>query len=247
MKRYSKRLVDLLEMEFEDIKINDKTFRILKAGDLNKPFDKSQKYEQKENIPLFFNKPFDDKSNLSETKESEIIFNKPFVDKSNLSETNKIGNTNLMMNEESGKIRNQNDGILEKKVLKKSSEKMKPNYYVSIPISNPETLKNIENFQNGFVDKNKKLKPSKTEELHVTVCLLRLETNDQIESAKKSFQNFKFPTKLKFDLRGTGEFGNKIIYITTQNKENRDKLISFSKNLCEAFKVHFSIFEITKF
>jgi len=106
-----------------------------------------------------------------------------------------------------------------------------PNYFISLPIKNAKLKENLFNLTNDLADSNQNISKYLIPDTsyHITLCTLRCDSDEELETVKNVMEIFfedetliedYFPIDLKFD--SIGEFYNKVLFI----KCNCDKIES---------------------
>ncbi|KAM3929185.1 uncharacterized protein RB166_006978 [Leptodactylus fuscus] len=109
-----------------------------------------------------------------------------------------------------------------KKLDKQTNKRLRPNYFVAIPITNDEILDLIEDVQEHVVLKEPKLFRAliQAEKVHITILVAHLQTEEDIKRAisallqsKEKVEKLLHGKPLGLPLHGIGEFNNQVIYI----------------------------------
>ena len=103
-----------------------------------------------------------------------------------------------------------------------------PNYFLAIQVKNPQIRMNASLMQKHVIETNPKLTKAliKQNSFHLTLKILHLKNNTEIEHVKSAFvktiekyrQNFT-NEKLYLDFQGIGDFFEQIIYAKLENEE----------------------------
>ncbi|WAR26146.1 LENG9-like protein [Mya arenaria] len=99
-------------------------------------------------------------------------------------------------------------------------DKLRPNYFIALRITDEELRANVEKIQDQVIQGEPKLRQCKIPQgaLHVTLCTVGLDTEDQVKyavdclkEAQKEFSNM-IPKGLKLRFKGVETFFNRVIY-----------------------------------
>lgn len=144
--------------------------------------------------------------------------------------------------------------------------KKEPNYFLSIPVNNPDLKAKFTALRDELLKVNPGLEKYIIPEtsLHLTLCTLRIDEPEETEKTKRvlqrlfsdaQFRTENFPISIEF--KGIGEFFNKVFYIDCQSSdieklervkrlvldEMRKEEISTAGNYYE-FVPHLTVFKI---
>jgi len=128
--------------------------------------------------------------------------------------------------------------------IRKNEIKEEPNYFLSIPVVGDEIKRKFSLLRDELVKSNPNVEDLILPEtsLHLTLCTLRIDQNDEIENVKRILQNLasdskflsdNFPISVRF--QGVGEFFNKVMYISCQT-DDQSKLENIKKIVLEKLK-----------
>lgn len=123
------------------------------------------------------------------------------------------------------------------------SQRIRPNSFVAVRISSPSIRKQIEHVQDHMIQNDVSLKRVMTslKKLHITLMVLRMDTETDIERCKESLKESTdlinnelqgLPLQLKFD--GLSSFGSRVLYVNLS--EGRDTIKSVSDIVRSVFK-----------
>ncbi|XP_072008290.1 uncharacterized protein [Engystomops pustulosus] len=162
-------------------------------------------------------------------------------------------------------IKGSGDGNVEKQII--NSQRVRPNYFVAIPITNDEILDLIEDVQEHILLKEPKLLRAliPAEKVHITILVAHLRTEDDIKRAvsallqsKEKVEKLLIGKQFALSLHGIGEFNNQVIFLKITKHENKllseiaevvkDCFISEGVNISGSkdFKPHLTFLKLSK-
>ncbi|XP_073407031.1 uncharacterized protein [Dendrobates tinctorius] len=109
-----------------------------------------------------------------------------------------------------------------------SDKRLRPNYFVAIPVTNDEILDLIEDVQEHIVLKEPKLLKAliPVEKVHITILVAHLQTKDDVRRAicallqsKKEIEKCLHGKPFVLPFHGIGQFNNQVIYIKITEHE----------------------------
>ncbi|XP_038666408.1 A-kinase anchor protein 7 isoform X2 [Scyliorhinus canicula] len=122
-----------------------------------------------------------------------------------------------------------------------------PNYFVSIPITNPQILDKIEDVQELVVTKEPKLLPAVVPVggMHLTIIVAHLDTPADVERAVSALQQCKSKvdtilegTPLNLQFQGIGQFNGQVLFAKLA-EDTSDKVKSNLKAVAESVEILF--------
>ncbi|XP_022518362.1 A-kinase anchor protein 7 isoform X2 [Astyanax mexicanus] len=140
-----------------------------------------------------------------------------------------------------GRVEDEEDG--EEKKKKKNCPR--PNYFVSIPITNPEIKEVVEELQAEVLQKEPRLSraliPVGT--LHITLLVTHLATQEEIDAAALALEEMQ-PTlmsllggrSLMLPFRGIGHFRQEVAFIQIEEGQHLSTLIDIADSVRKAFE-----------
>ncbi|XP_077123806.1 uncharacterized protein LOC143781205 [Ranitomeya variabilis] len=114
-----------------------------------------------------------------------------------------------------------------------SDKRLRPNYFVAIPVTNDEILDLIEDVQEHIVLKEPKLLKAliPVEKVHITILVAHLQTKDDVRRAisallqsKKEIEKVLHEKPFGLPFHGIGQFNNQVIYIKITEHELLSKI-----------------------
>ncbi|KAJ7363358.1 positive regulation of delayed rectifier potassium channel [Desmophyllum pertusum] len=127
---------------------------------------------------------------------------------------------------------------------KKKPERIIPNYFLAIRVSNPQIHSGIKIVQDSITTQNKKLQPAfiPLATLHVTLMVLHLEDAEQIQKAievlnqcKTRLEPILNNSALTLTFSGLGHFGHQVLYVKLSGEEGMEVLQSVENTVREIF------------
>ncbi|XP_030043151.1 formin BNR1 [Microcaecilia unicolor] len=118
----------------------------------------------------------------------------------------------------------------EKKGKKSTDQTRKPNYFVSIPITNDQILDKIEDVQELIVTKEAKLLKAliPADKAHLTIIVAHLPTEEEVEKAISALLQCKLRVEailqgkpLNMTFHGIGQFNGQVIYVKMAESEQK--------------------------
>ncbi|KAF4091989.1 hypothetical protein AMELA_G00015930 [Ameiurus melas] len=143
---------------------------------------------------------------------------------------------------ERGHVENEEDGEKEKK---KKIDSPRPNYFVSIPITNQKIKQGVEEVQAEVLQKDPRLSraliPIGT--LHVTLLVTHLSTQEQIDTAALAIEEMESMLtalvggrSLVLPFRGIGHFKQEVAFIQIEEGEHLSTLTHIADSVRKAFE-----------
>eukprot|EP00111_Clytia_hemisphaerica_P013144 TCONS_00038582-protein len=145
-------------------------------------------------------------------------------------------------------------------------EKNRPNYFLCVPITDPEIRKNVKEAQDHITTSDNRLTEIShdADRLHVTLCMFRLNTEEDKSKAKQVLQSVTplLPclvplNSYKFDVKYTDHFNRRVVYAgvypSPELLKLQDIIVTKLKNagihLCgnhDEFTPHLTMLKITR-
>uniref|UniRef100_A0A8C5M8X0 A-kinase anchor protein 7-like phosphoesterase domain-containing protein n=1 Tax=Leptobrachium leishanense TaxID=445787 RepID=A0A8C5M8X0_9ANUR len=127
-----------------------------------------------------------------------------------------------------------------------ASKKIKRvNYFVSLPITNAKILGDIQTFQDAVVQKDGRLSRalSRKGSFHITLFVMRLENEDEVNLAISALLECKRPVEkvlqekeLVFSFHGVADFKNEVVYGKMTEDEYKSSLKEITEIMEKIFK-----------
>ena len=109
-------------------------------------------------------------------------------------------------------------------------ERIVPNYFIAIRVSNPQIHTGVKIIQDSIVTHNEKLKPAlkPLATLHLTLLVVHLEDEEQIQKAtqilhqcRRSLEPILQNDTLTLNFVGLDDFDNRVLFVKLRSKENK--------------------------
>ncbi|XP_078503994.1 uncharacterized protein LOC144762633 [Lissotriton helveticus] len=148
----------------------------------------------------------------------------------------------------SGKTANQKRKQKDKKKSKEDlkEKKSRPNYFISLPITNPKIIQDIEMIQDALVKKEDRLSKAMVPRgtLHITLFVMQIASEDDIcraidalSESKDAIQETLQGKRLVLPFEGVADFRNEVIFAKLAGEESTaNKLILVKETLEKIFK-----------
>ncbi|XP_068099024.1 leukocyte receptor cluster member 9 isoform X2 [Hyperolius riggenbachi] len=130
---------------------------------------------------------------------------------------------------------------LDNQLEKNRRKKMRPTHFIAVRISSEEVRSSVKEVQDVLLNYNADMKEffAPLQELHLTVCLLHLDTPDEIEIAHNVLQETKteiqriLPPSLILSFNGLKDFHSRVLYLAPTSVPG---LPSFANTLSQNFR-----------
>ncbi|XP_048105546.1 LOW QUALITY PROTEIN: A-kinase anchor protein 7-like [Alosa alosa] len=141
---------------------------------------------------------------------------------------------------ESGESEEDGDG----KKKKKKKESHRPNYFVSIPITNPQIKAEVEAVQAEVIRRDPRLSRAliPTGSLHITLLVTHLGSQEQVDSAacaldhsRQSVLELLEGRELVLPFSGVTSFKNEVVFVQLTEGEHVDKLTEIAEAVRRTF------------
>ncbi|XP_043074908.1 A-kinase anchor protein 7-like isoform X2 [Puntigrus tetrazona] len=141
---------------------------------------------------------------------------------------------------DSGRVESEEDGD-----KKKKKEAARPNYFVSVPITNPEIKRAVEDVQKLLLEKDCRLSraliPVGT--LHITLLVTHLSTQEQLDLAASTLSELESPLntllggrRLILPFCGVGHFKHEVAFVQITDGEHLTTLTLMAESIRKAFE-----------
>ncbi|XP_053566659.1 uncharacterized protein LOC128656660 isoform X2 [Bombina bombina] len=126
-----------------------------------------------------------------------------------------------------------------------SKKKTRANYFISIPISNPKILQDIQTFQNAVLEKDERLSKVMIPKgsFHITLFVMHLATEEETNLAISALLDCKEPVgeilqekTLIFGFDGVSDFKNQVVYGKIIENDSVSTLKEMTDTLVKIFK-----------
>ncbi|XP_030638460.1 A-kinase anchor protein 7 [Chanos chanos] len=143
---------------------------------------------------------------------------------------------------ESGRVESEEDG---EKKKKKKKESYRPNYFVSIPITNQKIKESVEAVQALVVQKDPRMTPAliPVGSLHITLLVTYLGTEEEVNLAscavgemKPTIQSLLKDTELVLPFTGISHFKNEVAFIQLAEGEHLTTLTQIAEAVRKTFE-----------
>ncbi|KAL2082496.1 hypothetical protein ACEWY4_022314 [Coilia grayii] len=127
---------------------------------------------------------------------------------------------------------------------KKKKESNRPNYFVSIPITNPEIRAGVEEVQAAVIQRDPRLSRAliPTGSLHITLLVTHLASQDQVDSAacaldhsRQSVSELLEGGELVLPFCGVTSFKNEVVFVRIAEGEHITKLTQIAEAVRRTF------------
>ena len=118
--------------------------------------------------------------------------------------------------------------------LTSTDESYKPNYYLSIPITDQRLIENYIHYRDDLLSAHPTVFASRTNapHLHVTLLTLHMETSTQVEQCQIALKRFQeeiryhcsYPEPIFLEFQGIGLFHEKVLYIKCRSNPRLENL-----------------------
>ncbi|XP_041952119.1 A-kinase anchor protein 7 isoform X4 [Alosa sapidissima] len=132
----------------------------------------------------------------------------------------------------------------DKKKKKKKKESHRPNYFVSIPITNPQIKAEVEAVQAAVIRRDPRLSRAliPTGSLHITLLVTHLGSQEQVDSAacaldhsRQSVLELLEGRELVLPFSGVTSFKNEVVFVQLTEGEHVDKLTEIAEAVRRTF------------
>ncbi|XP_073673018.1 A-kinase anchor protein 7 isoform X2 [Garra rufa] len=128
---------------------------------------------------------------------------------------------------------------------KKKKETARPNYFVSVPITNPEIKQVVKDVQEVVLEKDSRLSRAliPVDTLHITLLVTHLSTQEQIDLAASTLSELESPLnallkgqRLILPFCGIGHFKQEVAFVQITEGEHLTKLTLMAESVRQAFE-----------
>ncbi|XP_050994982.1 A-kinase anchor protein 7 isoform X2 [Labeo rohita] len=142
---------------------------------------------------------------------------------------------------DSGRVESEEDD--DKK--KKKKEAARPNYFVSVPITNPEIKQAVQDVQKLVLEKDSRLSRAliPVDTLHITLLVTHLSTQEQLDLAVSTLSELESPLNALLEGRrlilpfcGIGHFKQEVAFVQITEGEHLSKLTLMAESVKKAFE-----------
>lgn len=132
----------------------------------------------------------------------------------------------------------------DKKKKKKKKESQRPNYFVSIPITNPQIRAGVEAVQAGVIQRDPRLSRAliPTGSLHITLLVTHLGSQEQVDSAACALDHSRQCVvellegrELVLPFSGVSSFKNEVVFVQLTEGEHVNKLTEIAEAVRRTF------------
>ncbi|XP_067272773.1 A-kinase anchor protein 7-like isoform X2 [Pseudorasbora parva] len=141
------------------------------------------------------------------------------------------------------RVENEEDG--KKKKKKKKKEAAQPNYFISVPITNPEIKQAVQEVQKMVLEKDSRLSRAliPVDTLHITLLVAHLKTQEQVDLAVSTLSALESPLntllkgrRLILPFCGIGNFKQEVAFVQITEGEHLDTLTLMAESVRKAFE-----------
>ncbi|XP_051731098.1 A-kinase anchor protein 7-like isoform X2 [Ctenopharyngodon idella] len=142
---------------------------------------------------------------------------------------------------DSSRVESEEDG--DKK--KKKKEAARPNYFVSVPITNPEIKQAVQDVQKLVLEKDSRLSRAliPVDTLHITLLVAHLKTQEQVDLAASTLSALEAPLnallagrRLILPFCGVGHFKQEVAFVQITEGEHLNTLTLMAESVRKAFE-----------
>ncbi|XP_067241035.1 A-kinase anchor protein 7 isoform X2 [Chanodichthys erythropterus] len=142
---------------------------------------------------------------------------------------------------DSSRVESEEDG--DKK--KKKKEAARPNYFVSVPITNPEIKQVVQDVQKLVLEKDSRLSRAliPVDTLHITLLVAHLKTQEQVDLAASTLSALEAPLNALLEGRrlilpfcGVGHFKQEVAFVQITEGEHLNTLALMAESVRKAFE-----------
>ncbi|KAK9956018.1 hypothetical protein ABG768_013776 [Culter alburnus] len=142
---------------------------------------------------------------------------------------------------DSSRVESEEDG--DKK--KKKKEAARPNYFVSVPITNPEIKQAVQDMQKLVLEKDSRLSRAliPVDTLHITLLVAHLKTQEQVDLAASTLSALEAPLnallagrRLILPFCGVGHFKQEVAFVQITEGEHLNTLTLMAESVRKAFE-----------
>ncbi|CAH2250084.1 A-kinase anchoring 7 isoform X2 [Pelobates cultripes] len=147
--------------------------------------------------------------------------------------------------EKKGKNKRKINHLSENKEDDMSKKKKTANYFVSVPISNPKILGDIQTFQDAVLEKDERLTRAMIPKgsFHITLFVMHLSNEDEVNLAmsallesKKPIENVLEGKEVVLTFHGVDEFKHEVVYGKIREGESVDTLTKIAEIMVKIFQ-----------
>uniref|UniRef100_A0A8C1XIN1 A-kinase anchoring protein 7 n=1 Tax=Cyprinus carpio TaxID=7962 RepID=A0A8C1XIN1_CYPCA len=141
---------------------------------------------------------------------------------------------------DSARVESEEDG--EKK---KKKDTARPNYFVSVPITNPEIKQGVQDVQKLLLEKDCRLSRAliPVDTLHITLLVTHLSTQEQLDLAASTLSELESPLnallggrRLVLPFAGIGHFKQEVAFVQIADGEHLSTLTFMAESVRKAFE-----------
>lgn len=128
---------------------------------------------------------------------------------------------------------------------RKKKETTRPNYFVSVPITNPQIKQAVEDVQKQVLMKDSRLSRAliPVDTLHITLLVTHLSTQDQVDLAASTLSELESPLnallsgrRLVLPFCGIGHFRQEVYFVRIAEGEHLNTLALIAESVRKAFE-----------
>lgn len=128
---------------------------------------------------------------------------------------------------------------------KKKKDMARPNYFVSVPITNPEIKQAVEDLQKQVLMKDSRLSRAliPVDTLHITLLVTHLSTQDQVDLAASTLSELESPLnallsgrRLVLPFCGVGHFRQEVFFVRIAEGDHLNTLTLIAESVRKAFE-----------
>ncbi|ELT94615.1 hypothetical protein CAPTEDRAFT_207460 [Capitella teleta] len=121
---------------------------------------------------------------------------------------------------------------LEEKRERKKEKKVAPNHFISLQVTNPEIIKNVESVHQEILSKEPRLETTMVSiaQVHFTLMVMHLSSEDDINRAKSALLESRrkldeyISDPLTLTVQGVGRFSKNVVFAGLKHDEGFDQL-----------------------
>ncbi|KAM6406942.1 A-kinase anchoring protein 7 isoform 2-T3 [Pluvialis apricaria] len=128
---------------------------------------------------------------------------------------------------------------------KKKKKQYQPNYFISLPITNPEITGSIQALQDAIIQKDQRLSKAmvRSGSLHVTMLVMHLSNEEEINIAagalsdsKDFVENLLKGKTVELSFQGIDHFGNEVGFVKLAENDHRTILTEIAETMKKIFQ-----------
>ncbi|XP_077076480.1 A kinase (PRKA) anchor protein 7 isoform X2 [Siphateles boraxobius] len=128
---------------------------------------------------------------------------------------------------------------------KKKEAVARPNYFISVPITNPEIKQAVQDMQKLVLEKDSRLSRAliPVDTLHITLLVAHLKTQEQVDLAVSTLSALESPLntllaghRLILPFRGVGDFKQEVAFVRIAEGEHLNTLALIAESVRKAFE-----------